>query len=792
MKRIYLFVLILTFSFPVIASNQYWEYHLSKVHTTQVVQGNNKVYFLSEGGIFYYDKTDSRVQTYTKINGLSGSDFSGIEYSSATNSLIIYYDDAMIDIITEDDEIHPINAIKIKNIGGNKLIYNATCVDDLCYLSCGFGIVVLDLINREIKDTFIIGDNGGFEIVYDVAVDDTCIYAGTPNGIKYAPKDAPNLLDYNYWKRVDNKNVEPYNFDYLEYGAGRIWAIHQSEKWHSDRIVSMHDASTWFFEFPDMHVVFNMSIEGNMLTFCGRDITNDNLIHVYEKNVGLTYSIREYTFDDVNVTPFKTDTIAIDPRDAIIDKDGVIWIADYNYGAIRYKDGVFTVINPGGPVDNGAFSMSLSNNKLWIAGGGRNSSWDNLYKSAVFQSYVPDENRWEAFNSVNKPVLKDYKDVTQVLATPGNPNHIYVATWGGGLLEFEDGAYVKTYNETNSELQKALDTGYFLRIGGMDFDSKGNLWVSNSEVENSICVMRTSGDWDAFKDDNLAYDYKLGKLIVTQNDDIWTIVPRDQTGGLFIMSNDGRSKRLLDVVSYFSNGEEELTTRMNDVYDIVEDKEGEIWVGTSKGVAVYSSPEKVFTDENFYANQPGVDLNDGIYHPLLVNETVTAIAVDGGNRKYFGTRSSGVFLISADGTKEIDHYTAVNSDLISNGIISLEYDGKNGTLFVGTDKGMISLLTPSKDSYDQFTNVYAYPNPVRSTYEGDIYITGLMEDTNVKITTVSGQLVSETTSVGGQATWDGRDLAGNRVHTGVYLVLCASKDGQQSAMAKILFISSNR
>ncbi|MFA9388271.1 MAG: two-component regulator propeller domain-containing protein [Prolixibacteraceae bacterium] len=791
MKRIYLIFLLLIITSLLWAENEQWQYHLSKIHTTEVVRGNKKIYFRSEGGIFYYNQTDDAVVTLTKIDGLSGSDFSGMEYSHSTNSLIVFYKNSMIDIISENDEIHPISDIKRKNISGDKSIYNATCVDDLCYLSCGFGVVVLDITNKQIKDTFIIGDNGSYEIVYDVAIDQNTIYAGTASGIKYIAKDAPNLLDYSYWQLVEHKIIEDYAYNLVEYGADRIWAVHQDDNWHSDRILSKHGETEWYFEYEEIKVVKSIKMEGDMLAFCGEDKNSEKLINIYQKNVGLKYSIKKYTFDDPESTPLGTDAIAIDPRCAIIDGNGVIWIADNNYGAIRYKDGIFTMINPGGPVDNGAFAMSFSNNKLWVAAGGRNSSWDNLYRPAVFQSYVSSENRWEAFNSSSQPVLSDYRDVVSIVPSPGNPNHVYAGTWGNGILEFEDGNYISTYTEKNSTLQKVYD---YIRIGGMDFDSNGNLWVSNSEVENNLHVRNAvDGTWKAFSIPEIAYDYKVGKLLVSSDGNIWMIIPREATSGLVVMSSDGSSKRLLDVVSYFSNAvDAPWISTMNDVYDIAEDREGDIWVGTSKGVTVFKNADQVFTKDPFYASQPSSDENDGFYHPLLQTQTVTAIAVDGGNQKYLGTKNAGIFLVSADGTQEIEHFTAEDSPLISNGIISLEYDGKNGILYVGTDQGLVSLLTPSKEAFSTFTNVYAYPNPVRSAYEGDIYITGLMEDTNVKITSVSGQLVSEMTSVGGQAAWDGRDLAGNKVHTGVYLVMCASSDGLEHAITKILFIRPNQ
>ncbi|MBN2805755.1 MAG: T9SS type A sorting domain-containing protein [Prolixibacteraceae bacterium] len=790
MKRLYLVLLILFISSQVWAEN--WEYHLSKIRTYEVVRGNKKIFFLSEGGIFYFDQNDNSLVTLTKIEGLSGSDFKGIEYSHATNSLVVYYQNSMIDVVAQNGDIFPISDIKRKNITGNKQIYSASCYNDLCYFSCGFGIVVLDLTRMEIRDTFIIGDEGNYEIVYDVAIDQENIYAGTPNGIKFAPLDAANLLDYSYWNRVDHRNVENHNYNMLEFAARRIWAIHKSPLWHGDRILSRHNAETWFYDYPELRVLNSIKSIGDMLVFTGIDDNSDKVVKVYQVNVGPLLSIDQYVFDDQSTTPYGTDTFAIDPRSAILDTEGTLWIADYNYGAVRYRDGVFTIMNPGGPIDNGAFDMTFSNNKLWVASGGRNSSWDNNYSPAVFQSFVYGERKWESFNAFSHPMLKENFDVVEVVPKPGDPNHIFVATWGGGILEFKDGQYIRTYNESNSTLKSIVSGDYFLRIGGMAFDASGNLWVSNSEVENVLHMMKPDGTWKAFSIPELAYSYKIGKVLVAKNGLIWLMVPRDKTSGLLVMSSDGRQKKMLNVTSYFTNGDDELFTTMNNVFDIVEDHNGKIWVATSKGVAVYDYPDKVFTEDPFYSAQPNLDENDGFFHPLLQNQTVTAIAVDGGNRKYFGTRSSGVFLISDDGTEEIAHYTTENKPLISDGIISLEYDGKNGILYIGTDRGLVSVHTESKEAYDRFTNVYAYPNPVRSNYDGDIYITGLMEDTNVKITTVSGRLVYETTSVGGQAAWNGHDLAGNRVHTGVYLVMCASSDGQEAAVTKILFIKPNR
>ena len=113
---------------------------------------------------------------------------------------------------------------------------------------------------------------------------------------------------------------------------------------------------------------------------------------------------------------------------------------------------------------------------------------------------------------------------------------------------------------------------------------------------------------------------------------------------------------------------------------------------------------------------------------------------------------------------------------------------QNGEVFIGTDEGLISYQGDAIEGKAVFENVFAYPNPVRENYDGPVTITGLIENTDVKITDVSGNLVFGTTSLGGQAVWDGTNLNGNRVQTGVYLVFCTDEFGEETHVAKLLFI----
>ncbi len=782
MKRFYfsIITLFLTFNLWAQLSPGDWDLHLSMTSAKSVVEGKNKIFFLSDAGIYYFNKSDNSIEVLNKLDGLNDSDFQGISYNSTVNCLIVSYKNSNIDIIREDGSVFPIQDIRRKKISGDKLIYNSTNRDHLCYLACGFGIVVIDLLRLEVKDTYIIGDNGFNQAVYDIAFDNENIYAGTKDAIKFAPLNSPNLLDYSNWKKVINIYLNEVSYNILDYGWNKLWAVNQIEGWHGGTTFSRHAPELWYPEFPEVTIIHDISLSGDKIVYC----SSGSLI-VFNQAKEKVMEITGY--DNLSLPD-----VPIDPACAILDAEGSLWIADKNYGAVRVKDGSFTNLSPDGPKSNMVFSLSFANDVLWSCAGGRTSSWGNLWQSFQINTFT--EGQWKTVDKRTTDINSRYADVIQVLPFPGESDHFYAATYGGGggVIEFKKGEIINEYNIYNSTLNSSVSSDdNYLRIGGMDFDSQNNLWISNSQVEKNLHVLKADGSWKSFLLPEISIKHCTGQILVDANDNIWMIIPRNDTYGIYVMSNDGSNRMHLNVRSYFSNGIESQITPMNDVFCIIEDLEGQIWVGTSNGICVYEYPSDVFTDsdsEPFYGSQPAVNFNDGIYHPLLSTSTVSAIAVDGGNRKWCGTLSDGLFLMSADGEEEIEHFTTENSNLISDVITSLAYDGKTGTLWIGTQQGLVSLKTDSNNSFEDYSNVYAYPNPVREEYDGDIFITGLTKNSIVKITSISGRLVYETTSNGGQAVWNGRDLAGNRVSTGVYLAFCSSEDGSKSAVTKILFI----
>ncbi len=774
MRKILILIVAFGMAIPLMAQQQQssWQEHLSFANGSKVAATDDRVYCATEGGLIYFNRTDNSLNKITRVNGLNDFGIQTIAWSEKHRMLIVAYKNSNIDLI-RDNTVTNLSDIQRKQMTGDMNIYNITVREDEAFLSCGFGIVTINLSRLEIKDTWFIGPGGSALRVNDVEVHDSFVYAATNNGIYRADINSANLPDYHYWERIENIPMAEGKFSHLIVHAGSLIANYTPDEYSQDAMYRL-EGTEWVPYMAGIRYIHDAQVSGGYLAIASR--THSLII---DQNHTLAAIIDSYPLAGNNINP-------ISPRSAVTSSDGVIWIADANYGLIRMSGQNAESYFPEGPSDNRVFSLYTNKGDLWVTPGGRTDAWVNIWQRPRLQHF--NDGAWNTINLSAVPELSNVFDVTEIVAHPDNPAHLFVASWGGGLIEIINGEVVNHYTNKNSPLQTALplqpDEPY-VRIGGIGFDSKGNLWITNSEVEKNLLKLLPSGEWESFTLSGVTSN-QIGKLIVTQNDDKWIQVPRGND--VYVVNNDGSTRKRLQVTSYFNNGQQEILNRMSDVYSIAEDLEGAIWIGTSKGVAVYNNPQRVWEEGNLLAIQPSLDLKDGLYHPLLETETITAIAVDGANRKWIGTRNSGVYLVSETGEKEVLHFTTENSPLLSNTITALAVDDKSGEVFMGTGEGLISYSGDAIAGKDSYADVYIYPNPVRETWDGPVTITGLVEETDIKITDINGNLVHQSTSLGGQATWDGRNLNGNRVRTGIYLVLCTDEYGERTHIEKLLFI----
>ncbi len=752
-----------------------WTDYQSYSSAKNVVDAGDKIYCVTSGGLFSYSKADNSILKMSGINGLSDSGVERLAYSTEKGILLIAYQNANVDLLI-GNQVFNVSDIKRKQISADKTINNVLFVGNLAYLSCGFGIVVINLDKKEIKETYFMGADGSYISVFDLATDGDFLYAATESGIYKADAHDINLQDYNKWNQELSIPQATKKFSKIENFNGRIIACYSETKndWTVSSLFELSNG-VWLPVLPGISYVSDITSTSKYLVISGWDD-----ISVFDRD----FSLVSYSPKDL----LAEENVSLSPKCAVIDDQNIIWVADSNNGLLKVGTKAEQII-PEGPIDNMIFSLYMNDQDLWIAHGGYTTSWGNFYNPAQFQ--LNRSGKWTAFERKIIPLQNDIWDVVCFQADPNDPDHIYVGSWGGGLLEFRNGQFINQFNNFNSTLQTALPAQpqeAYVRVGGLDFDSKGNLWISNSEVSSSLSVLKKDGTWEAFELKSVANNYSIGKVIVTKDDDKWVMVPRGKGFGIAVLNSTNDVSKAQKVIALFRNSDGDFTTDMSDVYSMVEDKDGEIWIGTSGGVAVYSNPSSIWTESFLYASRPGLDLKDNYFHPLLEKETVTAIAVDGANRKWLGTKSSGVFLVSPDGDIELKHFDTENSPLPDNQIMDIAINDKTGEVFIGTALGLISYMGEATAGDDDFNDVYVYPNPVRETYDGPIVVKGLLENTDVKITDISGDLVYKTKSLGGQAIWDGRNLNGRRCKTGVYLVFLSDEAGEKTKITKLLFI----
>ncbi len=737
----------------------------------KIAVSNEKAYAITENGLIEFDRDDQSVSRLSKINGMTDINPSCIEYNPSVNVFIVGYDNGNIDVLRGNEIINVSDIIRA-NIPANKGINNIYIYKEFAYLACGFGIAVFNLERLEFKDTYIIGINSSYVSVNDIVINNDTVYAATENGIKKAWIDDHEINYYTAWSNLPGVSTA-ISYDLIEFFDDRLYANAPHGAFTPDTLYYRENGQ-WYIATDFLgDYIRSIRAYGDSLV-----IAHSGFTGVYDKGMNLVYKIYNYG-----------DSYPANPYDAILEPSGAVWVADGNEGMVYVpKPWNFVRAGLSSPPVSDVEKMLVYGNNLWVAAGSkRRSNYTNLYSNKGAYSKTSSGD-WIWINKFNNPELKDVFDMVTLEIDRNDPSHVYFGSLGGGLIEIKGNDVLNIYNASNSPLNEAIDLPGWTGITGVAYDQDGNLWMANSRNSNALAVLTPDSAWYTFNLAPYIGGNITGELLVAQNGYKWMLLPVEglgilvfDDGGTLDDPSDDR-KRLLNG----GPGTGGLPTPL--VYSFAEDLDGEIWVGTEEGVAVFYSPGSVFEEGvNVDAQRP-VIFADGVYKYLLEKHTVTAIAVDGANRKWFGTEGGGVFLFSSDGVDELAHFTKENSPLISNDIKDITINNITGEVYIGTDKGIVGYRGYAAGEESLRYETYAYPNPVPPDYEGLIAIRGVPENSEIRITDISGNLVFQTIAEGTQAVWNGKQMDGSRVATGVYLVFAIDTEGKSSVVSKILFL----
>ncbi len=760
MKYIARIILFLMFSNLVSAQTamKKWRDHPPYNNAHALAVSPKKIYCISDIGMFYLDRRDNSIGKMAKYKGLSDVGFSSIAYSEEYDALIIAYKSGNIDIIKNNKLIN-LPEIKEKQIFAEKWANSIRFMDNKALLCCGFGIVEINLEKVEFGDSYNVGGNEVNLRINDVTYDEKYIWTATDKGI-FRIEKTKNGLDASNWEYQTNLEEPEANYSNIVYFANKIFTVRDGFEFNKDKIFC-NENGNWKHVLPEHKNINKINIsKGKMIIAMG-------YLDVFDENLNLIKHIYQYG-----------EGIVTNAQMAFLDKkEDKLWIADKGNGLIEAINSWNSKIYcPNGPAYSSAIDVSGSFDQIWVASGGR---WSRR------GLYSFKDEKWTNLNETNDKKMKDFITVFKVKINPYNTKQLIAASLQKGIIEIMDGKVINRYDNTNSSLHRDENIDELtIQTADFDFDKDNNIWILNSATQNPIIKRTAENEWTNFpeiKIPNATSTYYNDILVHSQTNIKW-IVPKGN--GLWAF-DETKETPLLKLTVRNSKG----TLLTSNVNCIVEDLDNQLWIGTDKGVISLHSTDNIFTENKFYANYPCVDKGDNLCHHLLDLENITAMAVDGANRKWIGTSNNGVFLVSENGTKEILSFNTRNSPLPSDYIYSIAIEGKTGEVFFATENGLISYKSDASTGRSNFSETYVYPNPVRPDFEGDITITGLAENVNVKISDINGNLVYETNALGGQAVWNGKTFDGRRVNTGVYLVFCTNADGTKTFVTKLLFIN---
>lgn len=464
-------------------------------------------------------------------------------------------------------------------------------------------------------------------------------------------------------------------------------------------------------------------------------------------------------------------------------------------------------IVPDSPLRNYAYKLRFVNDRLLVAGG----NWYYPESSYKGTAMIYEDGKWKAFeekDALNSISSNCFRNITDVIQDPNDANHHFLSSKYGGLYEFKNMKLYKHHNLENSPLKTILPNDkypyLYLRMAGLEYDKDGNLWMLSSAVDTIVHILTKDGKWIGYKNKNIEYYATVDKTVIDSKGYVWINSRRttnpssvnnvSSQAGLLIIDTNGTINTQKDdkevFISKFNN-QDGNPIAPNVWWCATEDVDGNVWMGNDQGLFVSYDTDKLLSGTNTLT-QIKIARNDGtnLADYLLSGVEIKCITVDGGNRKWIGTADNGVYLISADGQEIIEHFTKDNSPLISDNINDIAINGKTGEVFFATYMGLCSYMgnaTDPSDSMDDST-LKVYPNPVRPEYNGDVKVTGLMYNSDVRVVSAAGKLVYTGKSEGGMFTWNCCNNAGKKCGSGIFYVLCTDENGKEGACAKILIV----
>ena len=740
-----------------------WQLHLPNNRAKVMADAGQRIYVAAEDAFFYFDKETSTTTLLSRRDGLNSVGVNTLAYDPASQQVLVAYRDANLDLLSADGtRIRNINDIQRKQLTGSKVVNHISFNGRYAYLSCDFGLVVVDLTKLEVRDTFSnIGPLGAQIKAYASTVANGFLFVATDKGVMRASL-AADQANYRNW----TLDLTGSDGDYT------TLVTHNGQAYAGRKFSNLqrYVVGSGWQSFPNVYANQYQSLTSS--------------------SAGLLLAVDQKVFvlNTANVTSLLTTAAVPNPQAALLSTDGAFYVADYQRGLLKTTDRQnFEAFVNNAPQEATAFGLladARTNTVTVFTGGYNESSAQREYYKGFYEYH---NGQWINYTKENYPGLTEYPNLKDLVrGTRIADGTLYICSYGNGLLRWNKPGDFKQYTAympgvplVNSIADPAAP---YTRVMDVAAAPNGDVWVSSRHPERpgpSLHVLTPSTDtWRTIPYASLN---NLNRLVLDDFGGVWVSQFRKDGAGIFAYDDVSKAPPIQFTQN---NG-----LPSNVIWSMAKDRKGEIWVATSKGVAVFNDPGSAFVagGSNAFAT-PNVQRGTGAGFAALNEEVVKAVAVDGANRKWFGTER-GLWLFTENADEALLHFTTDNSPLPSNDILDVAVNDKTGEVFAATAAGVVSYrgsATVTEGVPKDCAKVS--PNPVRTNFSGQVGMTGLANNGIVKITDVTGKLVYQTTATGGGLIWNLTDYNGRKVQSGVYLVLSSDADGKNGCVSKIAVV----
>lgn len=742
-----------------------WKAYPALQISTYNIPVGHKIYSLCNGNLFSYNTEDTEVYVFDRLNGLHDTKIQFIRYSSASQKLILVYENGNIDLIYPDNEVVNMKQLKDKNYP-NLVINNVSVANEKAYICTNFGIVVVNMDKEEFEATYDLKLN-----VHSCTADAHYIYLCCSENGFHIGNLKLNLLDKNNWKHISGNFFHELTF-------------------FKDELIGFNKTTGLFIVDQQHYTTTALAKGANSFFSCSEDVMLTG------------NSSRIYLFN--NITD-KQEVRQDNLFNYLVYGNGTYWASQGIKGLQPYVlsgkalSATQSAIQPNSPIRDYFCNMHYDGNRLLIAGGDLN--YNSINREGTLMYY--ENGTWYNFSEDNiaEQTGLSYNNISSIAQNPNDPTHHFATSAGHGLYEFKDMKFVKRFDYTNSILRTLQpvqsNPENYVRCDALQYDPEGNLWMVNCQVDTVLTILKKDNTWTKLYYEELKKAPNLPAMFFDDKGRLWVLSKRNSTNkaGVFVLDYHGTLEDTSDDIHIIRK---DITNQDGVQYDpyyfnsFAQDLNKQIWVGTNEGLFVIEDPDEFIQNDDFRFTQIKIARNDGTdYADYLLNGVnISSIAIDAANRKWIGTGADGVYLISEDGQEILQHFTTENSPLISDEIQSIAVNPQTGEVMIGTFLGLVSYMSDANTPAAELdkSNVRVYPNPVKPDYNGVIAVDGLTFNAEVKITTVTGQLVYSGHANGGLFTWDGRNQSGKRVSSGVYNIISTNAEGKKAIVNRVTFI----